>query len=155
MNRSTFLLPIAISISLSTIGCANDSGARMGLFSASAPVLAILSDDLFVGEAVGYADGTGTIGVKSALDPNLQCVGEFSYTGARTGAARLRCNDGSEALLSFNALTMLSGYGFGRTSRGPASFTFGLTPEQAAQYLTLPKGKRLIKKEEGLRLTDV
>ena len=134
--------------------CANKSGARMGLTSATAPVLAILSDDLFTGEAVGYLDRTGTISLQSALDPALRCVGNFRYTGSKTGVAEVRCNDGAEAQLSFNALSTLSGYGYGRTSRGPASFTFGLTPEQATQYLTLPKGKKLIRKQEGPRLAD-
>lgn len=135
-------------------GCANESGARMGLTSATAPVLAILSDDLFTGEAVGYMDRTGTIAIQSVLDPNLKCVGSFRYTGSKVGVANVRCNDGAEADLSFNGLSMLSGYGYGRTSRGPASFTFGLTPEQAVQYLTLPKGKQLLRKQEGPRLVD-
>jgi hypothetical protein len=50
---------------------------------------------------------------------------------------------------------MFSGYGYGRTSRGPASFTFGLTPEQAAKYLTFPKGKQIIKREKGPVLENV
>lgn len=136
-------------------GCANQSGARMGLFSATAPVIAILQEDLFVGEAVGYMDRTGTIEIHSVIDPNLKCVGSFRYTGSKTGVADVRCNDGADAALSFNGLSMLSGYGYGKTSRGPASFTFGLTPEEAAPRLTLPSGKKLINKPEGLRLTDI
>jgi hypothetical protein len=136
-------------------GCVNESGARMGLTSATAPVLAIMADDFFVGEAVGYMDRTGTISMQSVLDPDLKCVGSFRYTGSKVGEANIRCNDGAEAALSFNALSMLSGYGYGRTSRGPVSFTFGLTPEKAEQYLTLPDGKRLLEEEEGPRLVDV
>lgn len=147
------LLLAAVAVTFAA-GCANESGARMGLTSATAPVLAILSDDLFTGEAVGYLDRTGTISIQSVLDPNLKCIGSFRYTGSKSGVANVRCNDGAEAALSFNGLSMLSGYGYGSTSRGPASFTFGLTPEQAAQYLTVPKGKRLFKKPEGPRLVD-
>lgn len=124
----------------------------MGLFTATAPVLAILHDDLFVGEAVGYMDRTGTIDLHSVVDTNLKCVGRFEYTGARTGVANVQCNDGADARLSFNALGPLSGYGYGKTSRGPASFTYGLSPEEAAERLTLPKGKKLIKAPEGPRL---
>jgi hypothetical protein len=151
MKQVALTLPLFALLS----GCANESGARMGLTSATSPVLAILSDDLFTGEAVGYMDRTGTIEITSVIDPNLKCVGQFRYTGSKTGTAIVRCNDGAIAELSFNGLSMLSGYGYGRSSRGPASFTFGLTPEQAAKYLTLPKGKQLIKREKGPRLEDV
>lgn len=130
-------------------GCANESGARMGLFSATSPVIAILADDLFLGEATGYMDRTGTIQIKSSVNDNLHCIGEFRYTGAKTGVARVRCNDGSEAELDFTGLSTLSGYGFGKSTRGPASFTFGLTPEQASQYLKPPKGKKLVPSVSG------
>lgn len=136
-------------------GCSTAGGGKLGLFSATAPVMAILYDDLLLGEAVGYLDRTGTISVQSAANPQTRCVGEFRYTGSRTGTAVLRCNDGSEAVLSFNALSSLSGYGYGRTSRGPASFTYGLTPEEAGQYLTLPDRKRLVRKPEGPRLESI
>ena len=155
MSKMKLQIVSVAFITLSVVGCANESGARMGLTSATSPVLAILSDDLFTGEAVGYMDRTGTIDITSVVDPSLKCVGQFHYTGSNTGVATVRCNDGAIADLSFNALGMLSGYGYGRTSRGPASFTFGLTPEQASKYLTLPKGKRLIKNEKGPRLENV
>lgn len=143
-------LAVAVAVMTGALsGCVNQSGARMGLFSASAPVLAVLSDDLFVGTAVGYIDRTGTIAIHSALNPSVQCVGEFRYTGSKTGVATVRCNDGAVAQMSFNGLTMLSGYGYGRTTRGPASFTFGLTPSQAAKYLTLPAGKKIISRPDG------
>jgi hypothetical protein len=124
----------------------------MGFTSASGPAMAILHEDLFTGEVVGYLDRTGTIDLKSALDPDVRCVGSFRYTGAKTGVAQVRCNDGNEAQLSFNSITALSGYGYGKSSRGPVSFTYGLTAEQSMKYLTLPRGRRLIRKPEGLRL---
>lgn len=110
-------LALAFLLSLLLNGCANESGARMGFASATSPVLAILSDDLFTGEAVGYMDRTGTIEITSVIDPNLKCVGQFQYTGSKTGTAIVRCNDGAIAELSFNGLSMLSGYGYGRSSR--------------------------------------
>lgn len=148
-------LSLAVFLAVAATGCANESGARLGLTSAKSPVLAILADDLFTGEAVGYMDRTGTIDIASVVDPNLKCVGQFRYTGSKTGVAIVRCNDGGVAELSFNGLSLLSGYGYGTTSRGPASFTFGLTPEQASKYLTLPKGKHLIKREKGPALESV
>src|SRR5215469_17642498 len=97
-------------------GCVtNASGAHMGMTSATAPVLAIMYDDLFVGETVGYLNGSGTIDVHSELDPGKRCVGSFHYTATKSGEAHLRCNDATEAEISFNALTTLSGYGYGRT----------------------------------------
>lgn len=148
LNRAAALLLVLIT------GCANQSGARMGIFSASAPVLAVLDDDLLQGQAVGYLDRTGTIDIRSATNAKFRCVGSFRYTGANSGTAMLRCSDGSEGALSFNALDSLSGYGYGNTSRGPASFTFGLTPEQAARYMTLPNGKRLIKNAKEVSPPD-
>ena len=130
-------------VALTLTACVNESGARMGLFSATAPVIAVLQDDLFLGEAVGYIDRTGTINIQSTINPDIRCIGEFRYTGSRTGTASIRCNDGNVANISFNSLSALSGYGVGSTFRGPASFTYGLTPEQASQYLTLPQGKTL------------
>jgi hypothetical protein len=144
-------LIVGVAFLLVVTGCVNSSGARSGLFSATAPVVAILHDDLFIGEAVGYIDRTGTIDIHSALNPSIKCVGSFRYTGAKTGVADVRCNDGAEAQLSFNSLSTLSGYGYGKSTRDPASFTFGLTPEEAAERLTLPVGKRLIRKAEGPR----
>jgi hypothetical protein len=133
----------ALFTTLLASGCANESGARMGLFSATGPVIAILADDLFVGEVTGYMDRTGTIDIKSTVNESIRCIGEFRYTGSKTGIARVRCNDGTEASLDFTSLTALSGYGFGKSSRGPASFTYGMTPEQSSSYLKLPDGKKL------------
>jgi len=140
---------------LTLSGAANAEEVRMGLFSVALPVIAILNDDLFVGEAVGHMDRTGTIELRSALDPRNKCVGSFRYTGLKTGLADMRCDDGVEAKLSFNALTAFSGYGHGSTLRGPASFTFGLTPEEAGSHLTIPQGKQLVRRPEGVRLESV
>ena len=150
--KNSFFFLFAASI---LTGCANNSGASMGLFSATAPVIAILHDDLFLGEAVGYMDRTGSINMTSTVDADRKCVGQFRYTGSKTGVARVQCNDGAEGELTFNSLSVLSGYGYGRTSRGPASFTFGLTPEEASSYLKLPKGKRINKEPQGPRLVDI
>ena len=83
----------------------------MGLFAVKLPVIAILHDELFVGEAGGHIDRSGTIDLRSVLDPEKKCVGTFRYTGPKTGRADMRCDDGAEARLSFNALSAFSGYG--------------------------------------------
>lgn len=141
------IIPVILTVVVIS-GCANASGARMGLFSAKAPVYAILYEDLFVGTAVGYVNRTGTIEIGSVIDESIRCVGEFRYSGAKTGSGTLTCNDGTTAKLQFNSLSTISGYGYGNSTRGPASFTYGLTPEQSTQYLRLPQGKSLIKSED-------
>ncbi len=128
---------------------------RMGLFSVSLPVIAILNDDLFVGEAVGYLDRTGIIELHSVRDDRDKCAGRFRFTGLRIGVADLHCDDGAEATLTFNALGLFSGYGVGNTRRGPASFTFGLSPEEAVGHLTLPPGRKLVRAAGGLSLESV
>lgn len=147
-----FTLIVGLVSGFTMMGDANGGDVRMGLFSVTLPIIAILHDDLFVGEAVGYLDRTGTINLRSVLDPKIKCVGSFRYTGLKTGVADMQCDDGAAARLSFNALSAFSGYGYGSTPRGPASFTFGLGAEEAASHLILPQGKQLIKRSGGLRL---
>jgi uncharacterized lipoprotein NlpE involved in copper resistance len=110
-GRALHLRTLAIVLPLIVIGCTNQSGARSGLFSATAPVIAILQNDLFVGEAEGYLDRTGKIDVASVLDTSVRCVGQFQYQGTKTGVGSMQCNDGNAAQFSFNALSTLSGYG--------------------------------------------
>lgn len=136
-------------------GAANADEMRIGLFSVTLPVIAILHGELFVGEAVGHIDRTGTIEVRSAPDRDKKCVGSFRYTGLKTGLAHMRCDDGVEATLSFTALSAFSGYGYGSTLRGLASFTFGLSPEEAIPRLTVPEGKKLVAGTDGLRLESI
>ncbi len=124
----------------------------MGLFSATAPVIAMLHDDLFTGTATGYMDRTGTIEMASTVNESLRCMGSFRYTGAKIGVGHVTCNDGTISDVQFNGLSALSGYGIGSTSRGALTFTFGLTPEEATKYLSLPKGKAIEKKDNKLKI---
>jgi hypothetical protein len=86
--------------------------------------------------------------IQPVVDEAIRCVGEFRYTGAKTGSGSLTCNDGTSAELQFNSLSSISGYGFGNSSHGPASFTYGLTPEQAGEYSKLPENTRLQKNDD-------
>lgn len=147
------LLAAAAAVFVS--GCANEGGARMGLFSATAPVIAVMSGDLFTGEAEGYANMTGKIEVQSAVNPSIRCMGHFEYSSREHGSGKMRCNDGAEASFDFKALSMLSGYGIGTSSRGPFSFAYGLTPEEAKKYLTIPANKRLESKGKALSLVEI
>lgn len=129
--------------------CVNKAGAEMGLFTAKAPVIAVLSDDLFTGTVVGYPDMTGTINIASTLHPDVRCIGQYKFTSAEAGVGQMTCNDGATATFQFHSLSALSGYGLGTSTRGPVSFAYGLTPDDAKQYLTLPKGKTLHHSKNG------
>ena len=153
MMRPIDLASVVLALFLA--GGAGAETVRPGFFSVRLPVIAILHDELFVGEAVGYLDRTGTIEVKSVLDSADKCVGTFRYTGPETGVVQLRCDDGSEATLLFDGLGAFSGYGQGNTRRGPASFTFGLGPGEAASHLKVPRDKKLVEGAEGPRLEPV
>ena len=145
----------SIVFAVSAGGGANAEEVRMGLFTVTLQVIAILDDNLFIGEAVAHIDRTGTIALRSAVDPKDRCVGSFRFTSLKGGLADMRCDDGVEAQLSFNALGVFSGYGYGSTLRGPASFTFGLNLEEAAAHLTVPQGKKLVQRSDGLRLESI
>ena len=134
---------LGLACALVMTGCANQSGARMGLLSATAPVVAVMAGDLFAGEAEGYMNRTGKIEVHSINSPATRCMGHFAYQSQANGTGEMHCNDGATASFDFTALSMLSGYGIGTSTRGPFSFAYGLTPEEAKQYLTLPPTKRL------------
>ncbi len=112
----------------------------VGACSISADVVGKVGRDgkTFRGTATGYMDRTGTIDMADA-DGN-KCVGEFRYTGAKTGFGRLQCNDGRTANIQFNALSNTSGYGYGFASDGgPILFTYGLSESESAIYLNTPE----------------
>ncbi|MEN9704662.1 MAG: hypothetical protein RLZZ393_541 [Pseudomonadota bacterium] len=122
------------------------------LFIAREPVYAVVDGELFVGEARARIDRSGTLAIRSTLDPQLRCTGHFHFLNGAGGEARLRCSDGNEARLEFEALGIASGHGSGETPRGRVHFAFGLSPGKAAAWLALPAGTSLVKTPDGLRL---
>jgi hypothetical protein len=147
-------LCIAAFTALALGACANQSGAKMGLLTTTAPVLAIVAGDLYTGESVSYIDGTGTISLKSSAIPERECSGIFRYESNQIGVGDMDCNGGARAAFQFRALSTLTGYGFGRAGAGEVSFAYGMTPEQAEPYLRLPSGKKLGTKGSALVLSD-
>ena len=121
-------------------GCANESGARMGLFTAKSPVAVTIKGDIFVGWAVGDISGSGTIDIQSAVNPENTCIGEFRYTStwSLVGKGTVSCKDGSQGQFNFKGLTSLKGYGYGTSNRGAVTFTYGMTAKEAAKYLQKP-----------------
>ena len=135
-----------------TQGCVNESGARMGLFTAKSPVAVTIKGDIFVGWAIGDITGSGTVDIQSAIDPSNTCIGEFRYTStwSLVGKGTLTCKDGSQGTFNFKGLTNLKGYGYGTSNRGPVTFTYGMTAQEASSYLQkpFPEIDKIIKERE-------
>jgi hypothetical protein len=129
--------------------------AAAGLLSSTGEVIAILAGELFTGTAKGHLDGAGTIAIHSQKDPALTCSGQFTSSAELGGQGTLRCSDGSSATYKFQRLTIYRGHGTGRFNLASMSFTYGLTAEQAAPYLKLPKGKKLARNGTGLELVSL
>ena len=128
--------------------------AAGGLFSATGAVIAIAADDLYVGEAEGQIDGSGTVALRSQKDPSLTCLGQFTSSAALGGTGRLQCSDGASATFRFKRLSVYRGYGVASFSRGEMSFAYGFTPEEAVPYLKLPEGKKLARNGTELALVE-
>jgi len=126
-----------------------------GLLSATSNIIAILSDDLFVGEAEGHLDGSGTIDIHSQRNLNLTCRGEFTSSAELGGSGTMVCSDGSKATFQFQRLTIYRGHGVARFSQRTMSFAYGFAPEEAAPYLKLPTGKKLKRNGTELALVDL
>ena len=124
--------------------------ANAGLFSATGTIVAILADDLFVGEAEGHLNGSGTLAIRSQRNSNLTCRGKFTSSAELGGTGKLVCSDGTTATFQFQRLSAYRGHGVASFSRGTMSFAYGFAVDEAAPYLKLPAGKRL--KHDGTRL---
>jgi len=146
-----FITVLALSIGLA--GVIPLAGA--GLFSATGAVIAIVADDLFVGEAEGHLNGSGTLAIRSQKNPAYTCVGEFTSSAAKGGLGKLRCSDGATATFQFQRLSVYRGYGIANFSHGPMHFAYGFTPDDAGPYLNLPAGKKLKLNGSALTLVEL
>jgi hypothetical protein len=123
--------------------------------SVTVPVVALVADTVFIGESKGYRDGTSSIEMSSTTDPSLKCIGEARRTGLQGGQGSAECNDGTQVKFHFTALSNTSGYGIGSSSRGPVSFTYGLTRDEAIPHLVVPAGHELHKESGELKLKPI
>ena len=132
---------------LSFVACAALAGSagapHAGLLTRSGDVIAIMAGELFLGTAEGSYDGSGTLAIQAQQDPAVTCTGEFTSSAKLGGKGQLRCSDGAGATFRFDRLTIMRGHGDGTFSRGPMTFTYGLSAEESQPYLRLPPGKRL------------
>jgi hypothetical protein len=135
---------IGIALFVTCIGLAGSATPVNGeLLSAKGMVIAILADDLFIGEAEGHLSGAGTLAIHSQKDHALTCLGDFTSSAELGGSGQLHCSDGTTATFHFQRLNVFRGYGDGSFSRGSMSFAYGLSVEEASPYLKLPQGKKL------------
>jgi len=148
MEKKLLLTGLALSIGLAA--WTGDAGAQ--LFSSTGPVIAILDGELLVGEATGHLGGWGTIALRSRATGGRTCAGEFSYSEALGDSGQLRCSDGASVAFRFQRLSLRRGYGAGTSSGNALSFTYGLSAEDSAPYLTLPAGKELSGSGKDLEL---
>lgn len=133
-------------------GWATPAGA--GFFSSTGPVIAIFAGELFLGEAEGNLDGSGTIRIQSSNKPDVTCRGQFTSSAELGGAGSLRCSDSATATIQFQRLSIFRGHGTGNSSRGLMSFTYGLSAIESEPYLKLPPGKVLRLDGKVLVLVD-
>jgi hypothetical protein len=147
------MLIMVLAACIGLAGPATLAGA--GLFSATGMVIAILADDLFVGEAEGHLSGAGTLAIHSQKDRDLTCLGEFTSSALLGGVGQMHCSDGATATFHFQRLSVLRGFGVGSFSRGAMSFAYGFTAEEAGPYLNLPEGKKLSSSGKELTLVDL
>ena len=140
-------------IAVSTGLAAWASQGTAGLFSSTGPVIAVLGNELFVGEAEGHLDGSGTLAIQSQTNSDLSCRGQFTSSTTAGGAGQLQCSDGASATFTFQRLSLRSGHGTSSFARGSMSFTYGLSAEESKPYLDLPTGMKLESSGKQLQLT--
>ena len=124
-------------------------------FSKTGPVIAIVGNELFLGEAVGHLSGAGTIAIRSQRNPAITCLGKFTSSAELGGLGQMRCSNGATGTYHFKRLSLEKGYGEGRYNQRSMSFTYGLTADESRPYLKLPPGKKLEDRGKTLELVGV
>ena len=147
------LLTTSLVASVGLAGWPNPAGAE--LFSKTGPVIAIMANELFVGEAKGHLSGAGTIAIHSQKNPDVTCTGQFTSSAERGGLGQMRCSNGATGTYRFKRMTLEKGYGTGSYGKSSMSFTYGLTVGESEPYLKLPPGKKLGHNGKALELVDV
>ena len=155
MERLQVYKTVIVGLAASSIGLAGCANARAEeLFSRTGPVIAIMGDDLFLGEAVGHLSGAGTIAIHSQRDPAVSCLGKFTSSAELGGSGQMRCSNGATGTYHFTRLTLEKGYGQGRYKQRSMTFTYGLTADESRPYLKVPAGKKLDYSGKTLQLVQ-
>jgi hypothetical protein len=155
MRKPTSMYKTLLACLAASFGLAEWTNAAAGeLFSKRGPVIAIMANDLFLGEAEGHLSGAGTIAIRSQRNPDVTCVGEFTSSAALGGSGQLLCSNGTAGDYRFKRLSLVKGYGAGSYHQHSMSFTYGLTADESRPYLKLPPGKKLEHNGKTLVLAD-
>ena len=170
MNHPRTLGMLAVLAPLLTLsaGCADLNDTGLAALATRVQAYAVVNEQLVQGEMTLYPNHTGTVALRfgevaqqapvsefqqqtaSTPKPPVErpvlnsCVGRFRYTSTTHGAIDLRCNEGSTVDLRMALIGETRGYGYGQTTTGMASLTFGMAPTEARAHLTVPVGKQLL-----------
>lgn len=155
MNPIALLTAAPLLFSL--VSCAHVSDGGMRLLASSVSAVAVVHDTVLLGKVVMFTDRTGRLSLTSppqtkstvSAVPSLACTGSLHYAATKSGVVSLRCNDGTEAGLTFTALGETRGVAQGSTVRGPVSVVFGMAPSDAISYVSPPAGQRMVLDSEG------
>ena len=145
-----------IAVLAASLGLAESANvAAGGLFSKTGPVIAIMENELFLGEAEGHLSGAGTIAIYSQQNPDVTCAGQFTSSAELGGSGEMRCSNGATGTYRFKRLSLEKGYGVGNYGRHSMTFTYGLTFDESKPYLKLPPGTKLESNGKALVLVDI
>jgi hypothetical protein len=119
-------------------GCGSTAGL-VASPSQQVVVMSVIDDGFFVGFAKLGADSSGgTLEMISESRGVIRCSGDFRQAAAGTGKVTVRCSGGLDLDFNLSHLATGKGYGYGKTSLGIASLTYGLSVAEAEKYLLMP-----------------
>lgn len=147
MSAKNHALLAFAAAALCLAGCAKVNDTSLRLVSTKVDAYAILNGQVLTGDVILIPDRTGRVIFSPEKGPELACLGSMRYTATHSGAMDLSCSDGTSTQLQYTLLTETRGYAFGTNAAGSASLVFGLSPQDARAYLTVPAGKRLVVRE--------
>src|SRR4051794_21281737 len=104
-------LPKATAATLAAcLALAGSVPTHAGLLSVTGDVIAIMAGELYLGQAEGHYDGSGTLAIRAQKNPAVKCTGEFTSSKELGGKGQLRCTDGAGASFRFDRITILRGH---------------------------------------------
>lgn len=132
-------------------GCAKVNDTSLRLVSTRVDAFAVVNGQVLSGNVILIPDRTARVTFSPEKGAELACLGSMRHTATNSGSVELTCSDGTNTQLQYTLLTETRGYAYGTNAAGPASLVFGLSPQDARAYLTVPAGKRLVVQEtDGL-----
>ena len=90
-----------LAASIGLAAWTNIEGAE--LLSAKGPVIAILADELFLGEAEGSLSGAGTLAIRSQKNAAVSCMGQFTSSSELGGSGHCNAVTAPRQHFSFSA----------------------------------------------------